>query len=85
MRRGRGEPALRVGEGGDHLGPVGLERPLGRVVHEVDRELVHARVAELIELRDMVGGRAEGAEALDDFVGHEVGYGFPERPWCEWS
>ena len=71
--RDRGDAAaLRLGEGGDHLGPVGLERPLGRVVHEVDRELVHARVAQLLELRDVGGRLAQDAEAVDDLVGDEL-------------
>ena len=43
------------------------------VVLEVDGELVDADRLELLELGDVLLGRAEDAEPVDDLVGHEVG------------
>src|SRR3989304_10002854 len=55
------------------LAPVDLERLFLVAVHEVDVELVHARVGQLGQLAQVVVDRADDAEAGDHLVVDEVG------------
>ena len=55
--------------------PVGVERFFLRVVHEVDREVAGAQVAQARELRHMILHPAEHTEAIDDVVGDKIGGG----------
>ena len=62
-----------LGERRDDLLAVRLQRGVLGVVLEVDGELVDAELAQLVEAADVLGDRAEDAEAVDDVVGHELG------------
>src|SRR3712207_4568520 len=67
-RRLRGD----AGELRDDLAPVGGERVLLAVGHEVDVELVDADRLELAELVRALGGIADDAEAVADLVRDEL-------------
>ncbi len=60
--------------GDDQLAVGGQGGVLG-VVLQVERELVDAERLELVQARDLVLGRSDQAEAVDDLVGHELGVG----------
>ena len=53
--------------------PYACKRGVLGVVLEVDGELVDAELAQLVEPTDVLGDRAEDAEAVDDVVGNELG------------
>src|SRR4029450_14099666 len=56
----------------DHVLPVGLERLLLAMRHEVDREVVDADRLELAKLRGDLVDVAEHGEAVADLVGDEL-------------
>src|SRR5918993_1031965 len=71
MIRG-GSPCLKFG---DNVFSIGSERLLLRVMHEIDVELVRAKVFQLSELPHVILDGAQDTKAVYDPIGHEVGGG----------
>src|SRR5687768_13264009 len=59
-----------LGQGRDHRLAVDAHRLFLVVVLQIARELGDADVAQLLQLGDVLFGRAEDAEAIDDLVGY---------------